>query len=96
MSTYGWIITKDHLAEHFEESEAGVMGPNGISPAIEQRLKSGEGEPFRLLDDDGEVYYTGLQIGGSGEEPLLDFGAPNAGCTMLQQRVNGKWEITIG
>lgn len=88
---YGWIIDEDHLGD----GDEGVMGPAWLSASVKRRLLAGEGEPFQLLDDDGELYYTGRQIGGDGSEALDDFGLPNAGCTMLRQKVNGEWEVTI-
>ena len=52
---------------------------------------------FRLLDDDGEVYFEGLiteaALNGPEEEsfaPLDDFGR-GYGCTELQYREGGKW-----
>jgi hypothetical protein len=89
---YGWIITKDHLGD----GEEGIMGPSWITPDMSARLKAGEGEPFRLFDDDGELYYTGRAIDCYEGEPLWDFGAPNAGCTYMEEKVDGKWEITVG
>ena len=47
---------------------------------------------FRMLDDDGEVYYIGYCSDDSSFDPLDDFGTPNAGCTEIQYKVNGKWE----
>lgn len=89
---YGWIITQDHLGD----GEEGTMGPNGITLDMEKRLRDGGGELFRLYDDDGYLYYTGRQIGCYGGEPLFDFGAPNAGCTFMKEKIDGKWKITVG
>jgi len=47
---------------------------------------------FRLLDDDGEVYYVGYSGNSSSFSPLDDFGMPNAGCTDIQYFENGRWE----
>lgn len=47
---------------------------------------------FRMLDDDGAVYYEGLSSSES-FAPLDDFGGPNAGCTMIEYHNNGKWEM---
>ncbi|NOR56995.1 MAG: hypothetical protein GQ474_00550 [Sulfurimonas sp.] len=50
---------------------------------------------FRMLDDDDEVYYIGYSNDCDSEkafQPLDDFGMPNAGCTDIQYRHNGKWE----
>lgn len=94
-ANYGWIITKEVLS-FGDESEVGIMGPFGLSPGIEQRLKSGEGTKFRLYDDDDELYYEGLYIGDLSEgDPLHDFGAPNAGCTYMDEFANGTWFTVI-
>ena len=47
---------------------------------------------FRMLDDDGMVYYVGYSNDSSSFQPLDDFGMPNAGCTDIQYLENGKWE----
>ena len=47
---------------------------------------------FRLLDDDGEVYYYGVSSNSSSFAPLDDFGMPNDGCTEIQYKKNGVWE----
>lgn len=108
-----WIITKDLIAD--EEDRAAypdgqsnfhavnLVGPRGASEADEARLRAGEGVEFRLLDDDGEVYYYGRRLeesdadewydGESELAPLDNFGAPNAGCTEQQEKnADGKWE----
>ena len=55
----------------------------------------GEGHKFRMYDDDGELYYTGLFIGDADSEdgfkPLDDFGEGNAGCTRIDYFEKGKW-----
>ena len=48
--------------------------------------------PFRLLDDDGEVYYYGRSSNSSSFSALDNFGMPNDGCTDIQYLENGKWE----
>ncbi len=56
---------------------------------------AGYGIKFRLLDDDGNVYFHGKCITDFGEEafaPLDDFGAAY-GCTDIQYRnEKGEWE----
>jgi hypothetical protein len=94
---YGWIITKDLISEECgDKPEVGVNGPRNISDATLKRLKAGEGVKFRLYDDDGNLYYEGLQIeGDEGDEgtfaPLDNFGAPNSGCTELKQFLKNEW-----
>lgn len=85
-SCYRWVVTKDLL----EGRDVRVEGPSNLDPSIPLTHR------FRMLDDDGEVYYEGemgekgsrpdcfdlSETGGFG--PLDDFGAPNAGCTEIQ------------
>lgn len=93
---YGWIITKDLLADDPEiggDSEVGTMGPSRISPEHEAELKAGKGQRFRMLDDDGIPYYEGRYVGSDGDEmfgPLWDFGQPGSGCTEIQYWEPGK------
>jgi hypothetical protein len=88
---YGWIITKGN-PEIDLDKEAGTIGPRSCKSDIERRLKAGEGKKFKMFDDDGEWYYDGRLIGGSGLEPLDDFGTPNAGCTTIKYFENGAWQ----
>lgn len=80
-----------------------VVGPRDASEADEARLRAGEGIEFRLLDDDREVYYYGRRLETSDADryyraepelaPLDCFGAPNAGCTIQEEKnEDGKWE----
>jgi len=99
--TYGWIITRDYITPADEREgthSVGTMGPRNIPADLVKRLHAGEGTAFRLLDDDGEVYYHGRLIttdpGGEDEfGPLNDFGTPNAGAVDIQYRdPAGKWQ----
>lgn len=50
---------------------------------------------FRLVDDDGGVYYEGLSDDYSSEEafaPLDDFGEGYAGCVTIEYFRQGQWE----
>ena len=93
MSGYAWRIDRDRI----EDGNAnGVQGPwdcpDGDLTAI-----YGAPEKFRMLDDDGEVYYYGRLWGECyGYEPLYDFGMPNAGCTRIDFRVDGEWRPPSG
>ena len=99
---YGWIIDEDHLFDPKEDgaSDKGVMGPSRITPEITTQLNKGEGMPFRMYDDDGELYYSGRLIVPEGEEwgdlffrPLSDFGGPNAGATEIHYKNDrDQWE----
>lgn len=98
-SGYGWIITKDHLAESGDAGDAGSNGPRDISDKMEADLIAGKGKAFRIYDDDGELYYSGKLIGDwrdatAGFGPLDDFGTPNAGATEIRyyNPDTKKWE----
>lgn len=106
MSRYTWAIIKDHIAnlqkpDGTNDNAHHMIGPIKhplYSPEeiIRGMKKNGQNQQeFRMLDDDGELYYEGLIVGDyDGFEPLDDFGAPNAGCTTIQYKneVSGKWE----
>jgi hypothetical protein len=47
--------------------------------------------PFRLYDDDGELYYEGLCVENNSFYPL-DEEQPNSGVTEIHYFNNGKWE----
>lgn len=99
-----WLITKDKIADPTDREGSygnakGLTGPRIASDNDVKRLKAGEGKRFRMLDDDGEIYYYGRQLeesectgdyenGFYGAEsefaPLDNFGRPNAGCTEIQ------------
>lgn len=95
-----FIITTDHINDGEAE---GTTGPRGIIDRDVKRLKAGEGIPFRLLDDDHEVYYEGRRLEESDADhwyaaetelaPLDCFGAGMAGCTIQEERDDhGMWE----
>lgn len=81
----------------------GLTGPQQASERDVERLKAGEGIEFRLLDDDREVYYVGRRLETSDADarypgepelaPLMDFGMPNAGAVIQEEKnANGEWE----
>ncbi len=88
-----FIITADYISEG-KYNRTDTIGPRGADDATVKLLTDGEGERFRLLDDDGEVYYLGRFIGSPEVEdefqPLDLFGTPDAGCTAIQYWQTGK------
>lgn len=88
-----WKITKDHIADPgakpgTNSNAVGVMGPRSYKGDGKELTKK-----FRMLDDDGEVYYEGVCDTDDDENalgPLDDFGTPNAGATTIQYWVGGK------
>lgn len=98
-----FMITKDLVEMSSEENAEGVKGPSNISDTDAIMLELGHGIPFRLLDDDRNVYYYGRRLEESDADddydaepelaPLDCFGAPNAGCTIQEEKnAEGKWE----
>lgn len=78
---YAWLITYDHL----DAKPAAIHGPRGAvyTPA---QIKNG-GKAFRLYDDDGELYFSGVYLGPNDESmfgPLDDYGMPVAGATRIE------------
>lgn len=91
---YGWIIDKDHIGPEIFGDDTGTIGPGNVSDNIRALLEAGAGERFRMLDDDGELYYEGRIIlppldhpswndGELNFRPISDFGV-GAGCTSIQ------------
>jgi len=79
-----WMITYDKLDGKDVEIKSSDWRPGQLL-----------NQHFRLLDDDGEVYYLGVSNDSESENafaPLDDYGMPNAGCTEIQYLRNGKWE----
>jgi hypothetical protein len=85
-----WVITRDLLFEEnallSDKSEAGAKSKD--FKAADKAFYE-----FRLLDDDGIVYYHGLSdsCDDNAFEPL-DYYMAHSGCTEIQYKVNGQWE----
>jgi hypothetical protein len=98
---YGWLITRDVLAEEdardgdLHLDDVGAYGPSDVVLTREQVAE--HGMDFRMFDDDGTLYYEGKfalapDCHASGFEPLDDFGMPNAGCTEIHYKdTAGEW-----
>tara|TARA_R110000744_G_scaffold88125_3_gene171838 strand:- start:335 stop:790 length:456 start_codon:yes stop_codon:yes gene_type:complete len=84
MMNGSFVITQDHLDDELEHH----CGPASIAT-----IKA-TGQAFRLLDDDGVLYYSGVCIHDGGEESIfspLDVFGLYSGCTDIQYLTNGKW-----
>jgi hypothetical protein len=103
-----WIITKDKIATpgaepRTNQNAVGITGPSTASDHAVARLREGDGQPFRMLDGDGEIYYYGRFLEEPHDpelyeavefQPLDNFGTPNAGCAEIQYKSElGIWEI---
>lgn len=75
-----WRITEDKISESCGwASKVGTHSAGTKEPTIK----------FRLLDDDGKVYFVGMMSAYS-FAPLDNFGA-GYGCTELQYWEDGHW-----
>ena len=83
-----WYITKDKI------DDGNDVGQWNGSEDTFAKCKANCKHAFRMLDDDGEVYYHGRSSIKDSFQPLDDFGEPNAGCTMIQYYENKRW-VTI-
>jgi len=79
---YAWAI----------KNEAVSNGPFSITDIYQHPLR----QPFRLLDDDGIVYFEGFWVplsdDATGFEPLDDYGMPDSGCTSIEYKVGDEWK----
>lgn len=102
-SAYAWKITYDHLGH----KKVAIYGPHNMTETQQAKLdaasKRGTGantedvRKFRIYDDDGELYFTGILVGDWEEwgfGPLDDYGAPDSGATEIRYLTDDgeKWE----
>jgi hypothetical protein len=88
LTDHGWTITKDLI----DTNAHGTVGPSTATLSHNAIRSHPKRERFRMLDDDGEVYYEGFAVlreEDDGFGPLDDFGAPNAGCTQIDYWESG-------
>lgn len=97
---HAWIIDRDHYPDGEPgtyTNAVGLTGPRGASQESLTALAGGFGTRFRMLDDDGNILYSGRMTGDcdgeAGFAPLDDFGTPNAGCTSIEYHDadSGEW-----
>ena len=96
MKPTGWIVTRNYCDPRncmYEEVE--IIGPGDCEIPKEELLK---GHPFKMYDDDHNLYYTGFLVGDKKSHealtPLEDYGTPNAGASYIkyQNDETKKWE----
>jgi hypothetical protein len=96
------IIDKDFIdagraGSTLEETpQYGVEKVLGIDPSIPS---TGKLVPFRLYDDDGELYYEGRLTDDDeceNQSAALRFGEADAGCTTILVEREGVWTQEIG
>lgn len=105
MSTYAWIVDYSHLDDAIDgttgprDAPAGALAAlgNPVWPNHYGRLPVNV-RRFRLLDDDGILYFSGRQYIDPDDAsdlaefgPLDDYGRPGFGAVDLQVRQGGQW-----
>lgn len=88
-----WKITKDEFASEIGGQSAVGVASVGIKQVDETTLT----EKFRLLDDDGVLYFEGISDDATSQNafaPLDDFGQRDSGCTEIQylNKETGRYE----
>ena len=88
---YTWIVTRDAILGDTSDA-IGKIGPRGATHRERFDKIIIHGAHFRLLNDDGEVQFTGYILGDyQGIEPLADYGRDN-GCTQIEYERDGGWQ----
>jgi len=90
MSKYTWIVTRDAVLGDSSDA-VGKIGPRGESEHERFDKVITRGDHFRLLNERGEIQFTGYILGDfQGREPLIDYDFNN-GCTDIEFERNGEW-----
>lgn len=90
MSQYTWIVTRDSILGDSSDA-VGKIGPRGAKNRERFDKVIIEGDHFRLLNEDGNVQFSGYILGEyAGREPLEDYGRAN-GCTAIEYEHEGSW-----
>ncbi len=78
-----WVITQDKIGDGEDTGKGNFKGDADSLP-----------HAFRLLDDDGEVYYHGRSSDKNSEAAFqpLEWAMSHAGCTEIQYRNGNTWE----
>ena len=90
MSQYTWIVTRDSILGDSSDA-VGKIGPKGAKNRERFDKVIIEGEHFRLINDAGDVQFSGYIHGEfEGREPLEDYGVAN-GCSTIEFEQDGVW-----
>lgn len=98
-AAYAWVITRDIIDDG---KNNGQLGPSNCALTADEIQQHPNADEFRVLDDDGEVYWYGYfvdlasvndDVQPDGFEPLDDYGR-SYGCTEIHYKCKdgGKWE----
>jgi len=87
---YTWIVTRDAVLGDSSDA-VGKIGPRGSRNRERFDKIIIHGDHFRLLNEAGEVQFTGYILGRyRGPEPLHDYGLGN-GCARIEYERDGEW-----
>lgn len=90
ISPYTWIVTRDAVLGDSSDA-VGKIGPNGARNRERFDKIIIHGDHFRLINQSGEVQFTGYILGEfQGNEPLDDYGREN-GCSRIEYERDGEW-----
>ncbi len=90
ISPYTWIVTRDAVLGDSSDA-VGKIGPNGARNRERFDKIIIHGDHFRLINQAGEVQFTGYILGEfHGNEPLDDYGREN-GCSRIEYERDGEW-----
>lgn len=100
-----WLILNETTDIKLFESRIGTKGETinvglgPIAPEIIELPTTEELTWFRLLDDDRNFIYSG-QLHNDDEalnqQAALSFGMNDAGCTIIEVKINDEWKQEIG
>jgi hypothetical protein len=91
VSPYTWIVTRDAVLGDSSDA-VGKIGPRRAAQRERFDKIIIHGAHFRLLNDAGEVQFTGYILGDyKGSEPLEDYGRSN-GCSHIEYERDGQWQ----
>ena len=90
INEYTWIVTRDAILGDSSDA-VGKIGPHGAQKRERFDKIIIHGDHFRLINQAGEVQFTGYILGTfDGPEPLEDYGREN-GCSRIEYERDGEW-----
>jgi hypothetical protein len=91
---YAWKITRDHLYD----DETDLPSREGWGRNL-STLKTAKTNAFRIYDDDGILYYSGILIDDDdceSQTDALEWACWDAGATTIKVRRGNRWVQDIG
>src|SRR5215471_15138251 len=94
-------VEKDHIdgdSINLTISSMPLYGIERVLGESDEIPNIGEEIPFKLFDDDGELYYSGILTDDDeceNQTAALRWGESYAGCTRIEVFRNGEWDQEI-